>query len=99
MRIDPFRGLDHLRVQPFCTRPRYIFTMRARRRLRRPEAVAAERQTGSFGRGLVLGDALNTSKAIGGYPGGDSAVRLPVAEEAKPNRTSVSTTSRREIAA
>ena len=82
---------------------RNVLTVRAQRRSHRPdgaEIVAAERPEGTFGRELILGDALDTTKINAGYADGVLTLRIPVAEEAKPRKITVSTKKeRREIAA
>lgn len=82
---------------------RNVLAVRAERRSNRPdgaEVVAAERPAGTFGRELILGDALETSKVTAAYADGVLTLRIPVAEEAKPRKIAVSTTSsKKEIAA
>ncbi|PSS43653.1 MULTISPECIES: Hsp20/alpha crystallin family protein [Arthrobacter] len=82
---------------------RNVLTVRAQRRSHRPdgaEIVAAERPEGTFGRELILGDALDTTKINADYADGVLTLRIPVAEEAKPRKITVSTKKeRREIAA
>uniref|UniRef100_UPI0039F0DA04 Hsp20/alpha crystallin family protein n=1 Tax=Sinomonas sp. G460-2 TaxID=3393464 RepID=UPI0039F0DA04 len=82
---------------------RNVLTVRAQRRSHRPdeaEAVAAERPEGTFGRELILGDALDTSKVSADYADGVLTLRIPVAEQAKPRKISVTTKKeKKEIAA
>lgn len=82
---------------------RNVLTVRAERQSHRPdhaEVVAAERPSGTFGRELILGDALDTGKVTADYADGVLTLRIPVAEQAKPRKIAVSTThSKKEIAA
>ena len=83
---------------------RNVLSVRAQRQSHRPdgaEVVAAERPEGTFGRELILGDALDTSKATADYADGVLTLRIPVAEEAKPRKVSVTTAKKekKEIAA
>jgi HSP20 family protein len=62
------------------------------------EYVVAERPQGDFTRQLFLGETLNTEKLEADYEDGVLTVRIPVAEQAKPRRVSISTQGgRREI--
>ena len=82
---------------------RNVLTVRAQRRSHRPdgaEAVAAERPEGTFGRELILGDALDTSNVSADYADGVLTLRIPIAEQAKPRKISVTTKKeKKEIAA
>jgi HSP20 family protein len=85
-----------------CTVQRNVLTVRAERR--RPagdtvELVAAERPMGIFSRQLFLGDTLDTDKLEAGYDNGVLTLRIPVAEQAKPRRVTISATGngRKEI--
>lgn len=82
---------------------RNVLAVRAERQSHRPEGaevVAAERPSGTFGRELILGDALDTGKVTASYADGVLTLRIPVAEEAKPRKIEVSTSgSKKEIAA
>ncbi|MDQ4488865.1 Hsp20/alpha crystallin family protein [Sinomonas sp. ASV486] len=82
---------------------RNVLTVRADRQTHRPdgaEVIAAERPSGTFGRELILGDALDTGKVTAQYADGVLTLRIPVAEEAKPRKVAVSMTrSNKEIAA
>jgi HSP20 family protein len=53
------------------------------------EMLAAERPRGVFSRQLVLGDSLDTDRVEASYEGGVLALRIPVAERAKPRRIDV----------
>jgi HSP20 family protein len=78
---------------------RNVLTVRAQRHSHRPdgaELIAAERQSGTFGRELILGDTLDTSKVTADYSDGVLALRIPVAEEAKPRRISITTTAKKK---
>jgi HSP20 family protein len=60
--------------------------------------VVAERPQGEFSRQLFLGETLNTEKLEADYEDGVLTVRIPVAEQAKPRRVTISThEGRREI--
>lgn len=75
---------------------RNVVTVRAERALRATDAelIAAERPRGVFSRQLVLGDNLDTANIAASYDDGVLALRIPVAEEAKPRKIAV--TSRGE---
>jgi HSP20 family protein len=82
-----------------CTVERNVLTVRAERR--RPagenvELVAAERPMGVFTRQLFLGDTLDADKLEAGYENGVLTLRIPVAEQAKPRRISISNTGGRQ---
>lgn len=62
----PFRWPDWLGEKPSCTRPRWRRPVRLEPRA---EVVAAEHQTGTFGRDPALAHALDTSKADRGQLG------------------------------
>lgn len=82
---------------------RNVLTVRAERSSHRPdgaEVIAAERPAGTFGRELILGDSLETSKVTADYADGVLTLRIPIAERAKPRKISVTASkSKREIAA
>ena len=82
---------------------RNVLTMRAQRASHRPDAaevVAAERPVGTFGRELILGDSLDTQNVNAHYEDGVLILRIPVAEQAKPRKISVTTKKdNKEIAA
>ena len=54
------------------------------------QVIAAERPTGAFTRQLFLGKALDTDRIEASYDAGVLTVRIPVAEQAKPRKISVS---------
>lgn len=71
---------------------RNVLTIRAERRSSAPdgaEQIAAERPAGVFSRQLFLGDALNTDEIVASYDTGVLTLRIPVAEQAKPRKISV----------
>jgi HSP20 family protein len=75
---------------------RNVVTVRAERPLQDQdrEMLASERTRGVFSRQLVLGDNLETNKMEASYDAGVLTLRIPVAEQAKPRRISVSSGSR-----
>jgi len=75
---------------------RNVVTVRAERppRASDAEAIAAERPRGVFSRQLILGDNLDTEHIAASYDGGVLALKIPVAERAKPRKVSI--TSRGE---
>ena len=54
------------------------------------ERVVAERSYGAFSRQLFLGDTLDTDKLSASYEAGVLTIRIPVAEQAKPRKISIS---------
>jgi HSP20 family protein len=60
------------------------------------ELVVAERPHGTFTRQLFLGDTLDTGKLEAEYDAGVLTLRVPVAEQAKPRRISVSSSGERK---
>jgi len=54
------------------------------------QLLAAERPRGVFSRQLVLGDTLDTERVDASYASGVLALRIPVAEKAKPRKIGVS---------
>src|ERR1700712_423150 len=72
---------------------RNVVTVKAERPLRASdaEAIAAERPRGVFSRQLILGDNLDTDHIDAGYDAGVLRLRIPVAEQAKPRKISIST--------
>jgi HSP20 family protein len=54
------------------------------------ELLAAERPRGVFSRQLILGDTLDTDRVEANYEAGVLALRIPVAERAKPRKIDVS---------
>jgi len=73
---------------------RNVLTVKAERR---PVAVGehvemqvAERPLGVFSRQLFLGDTLDTEHIDASYEGGVLTLRIPVAEQAKPRKISIS---------
>ena len=54
------------------------------------ETVISERPMGVFSRQLFLGDTLDTDKLEAGYDNGVLALRIPVSEQAKPRKISIS---------
>ena len=71
---------------------RNVLTIKAERLSHIPDAanaVAAERAWGVFSRQLVLGDALDTEKVDADYTAGVLRLRIPIAEQAKPRKISI----------
>jgi HSP20 family protein len=69
---------------------RNVVTVKAERPVEEDrEMIAAERPRGIFSRQLFLGDNLDTSQIDASYDGGVLTLRIPVAEQAKPRRISV----------
>ncbi|MFD1211340.1 Hsp20/alpha crystallin family protein [Arthrobacter sp. GCM10027362] len=78
---------------------RNVLTVRAERKARAPEAaemVAEERPTGTFSRQLILGDTLDTANVKAAYDAGVLALRIPIAEEAKPRKIEITTGGQRQ---
>ena len=71
---------------------RNVVTVKAERPSRASDAelLAAERPRGVFSRQLVLGDNLDTERIEASYDAGVLALRIPVAEQAKPRRVEIS---------
>jgi len=71
---------------------RNVLTIRAERppRSEHKEMVAAERPRGVFSRQLILGDTLDTDKVEARYDAGVLALRVPIAERAKPRKIAIS---------
>jgi HSP20 family protein len=62
------------------------------------ETVVAERPRGAFTRQVFLGETLNSDKLEADYDVGVLTLRIPVADQAKPRRISVSSSgARKEI--
>ncbi|MBB6173555.1 HSP20 family protein [Nocardiopsis mwathae] len=53
------------------------------------EPLVAERPTGTFTRQLFLGDALDTDRVSASFADGVLTLRIPVAEQAKPRKITV----------
>ncbi len=70
---------------------RNVITVRAERPNRASDAelLAAERPRGVFSRQLVLGDNLDTQRIAASYQAGVLTLRIPVAEQAKPRKISI----------
>ncbi|GAB3621878.1 HSP20 family small heat-shock protein [Glutamicibacter endophyticus] len=71
---------------------RNVLTIKAERACHIPDAVdavASERSWGVFSRQLVLGDSLDTEKVDADYTAGVLRLRIPIAEQAKPRKISV----------
>jgi len=77
---------------------RNVVTVKAERPGRDDKAdmIAAERPRGIFSRQLVLGDNLDTEKITAGYENGVLRLRIPVAEEAKPRKISITSGTDRQ---
>jgi HSP20 family protein len=70
---------------------RNVVTVQAERPARDGEAemIAAERPRGLFSRQLILGDNLDTARIAASYDRGVLALRIPVAEQAKPRKITI----------
>jgi HSP20 family protein len=79
---------------------RNVVTVKAERPARASDAelLAAERPRGVFSRQLVLGDNLDTERIEASYDAGVLALRIPVAEQAKPRKIEISGTNERQQA-
>lgn len=77
---------------------RNVVTVRAERPVpeEEREMLASERMRGVFSRQLVLGDNLDTERIQASYDSGVLTLHIPVAEQAKPRKISVSTGSSTE---
>jgi HSP20 family protein len=72
-----------------------VVTVKAERppRASDAEAIAAERPRGVFSRQLILGDNLDTEHISASYDSGVLTLQIPVAEQAKPRKISVTSNS------
>ncbi|HYI58339.1 MAG TPA: Hsp20 family protein [Microlunatus sp.] len=79
---------------------RNVITVKAERPTRASDAelVAAERPRGVFSRQLILGDNLDTQRITAGYEAGVLALTIPVAEQAKPRKISITQDSNHQQA-
>ncbi|MGI5354334.1 Hsp20/alpha crystallin family protein [Streptomyces sp. CA-252508] len=71
---------------------RNVLTVHAERRTAPDgdtEMVVAERPAGTFSRRLFLGETLDTDRIEASYDMGVLALRIPVAEQAKPRRIEI----------
>ena len=70
---------------------RNVVTIKAERPTRASDAelIAAERPRGIFSRQLVLGDNLDTEHISASYDAGVLTLQIPVAEQAKPRKISI----------
>jgi HSP20 family protein len=73
---------------------RNVVTVKAERppRASDAEAIAAERPRGVFSRQLILGDNLDTEHITASYDCGVLTLQIPVAEQAKPRKISITST-------
>lgn len=80
---------------------RNVVTVRAERPVRDDdqEMFASERARGVFSRQLVLGDNLDTSRIEASYDAGVLTLRIPVAEQAKPRKITISEPSQSDTGA
>jgi HSP20 family protein len=78
---------------------RNVVTVRAERPPRASDAelIAAERPRGVFSRQLILGDTLDTEHIVASYDGGVLTLQIPVAEQAKPRKISISKRDDRQV--
>ena len=70
---------------------RNVVTVKAERPARTDDAelIAAERPRGVFSRQLILGDNLDTERIAASYDAGVLTLQIPVAEQAKPRKISI----------
>jgi HSP20 family protein len=70
---------------------RNVVTVKAERPSRASDAelIAAERPRGVFSRQLILGDNLDTAHIAASYDAGVLTLQIPVAEQAKPRKVSI----------
>ena len=70
---------------------RHVVTVKAERPPRASDAdlIAAERPRGVFSRQLILGDNLDTEHIAASYDTGVLTLQIPVAEQAKPRKISI----------
>jgi HSP20 family protein len=70
---------------------RNVVTVNAERPARadNAELIAAERPRGVFSRQLILGDNLDTERIAASYDAGVLTLKIPVAEQAKPRKISI----------
>jgi len=70
---------------------RHVVTVKAERPQRASDAelIAAERPRGVFSRQLILGDNLDTAHIAASYDNGVLTLAIPVAEQAKPRKISI----------
>ena len=70
---------------------RNVVTVKAERPSRDgdTELIAAERPRGIFSRQLILGDNLDTEHIAASYDAGVLTLQIPVAEQAKPRKISI----------
>jgi len=71
---------------------RNVLTVKAERKPEHPdnvELISAERPRGTFTRQLFLGDALDTARVEAHYDAGVLTLRIPVAEQAKPRKITI----------
>jgi HSP20 family protein len=79
---------------------RNVLTVRAERTLTSPEGAefqVAERPRGVFSRQLFLGDTLDAERIEASYDAGVLTLRVPIAEQAKPRKISISGGSEAQI--
>jgi len=72
---------------------RNVLTVKAERALSTPkgaELQVSERPRGVFSRQLFLGETLDTERIDAHYEAGVLTLRVPIAEEAKPRKISIS---------
>jgi HSP20 family protein len=74
---------------------RNVVTVKAERPSRDgdTELIAAERPRGVFSRQLILGDNLDTEHIAASYDAGVLTLQIPVAEQAKPRKISITSNS------
>ncbi|MEU8735623.1 Hsp20/alpha crystallin family protein [Streptomyces tendae] len=78
---------------------RNVLTVKAERRPsagKDSDVVIAERPTGSFSRQLFLSETLDTEHIDASYEAGVLRLRIPVAEQAKPRKITISGSDSRQ---
>ncbi len=77
---------------------RNVLTVHARRELsdRDAEMLVAERPHGTFSRQLFLGETLDAERINADYHDGVLALRIPVAEQAKPKKVAINASGDRQ---
>lgn len=75
-----------------------VHARRDRQALDGVELLVGERPQGTFSRQLFLGEGLDTDRIDASYADGVLALRLPIAEKAKPRRVPINIGERRQTA-
>jgi HSP20 family protein len=75
-----------------------VHAERGRPGLEGVELIMAERPQGSFSRQLFLGESLDTAEIQAEYRDGVLTIHIPVAEEAKPRKVKIASSSQEPAA-